>query len=755
MRFPPAVVAVLIWLSPLVLPAQTGEPTKQLAADSPAIPAPPSSPPVGKAAMAASAPILDGEVLEDRAYDGAPVIDGFWQTRPDEGKPASERTEVRIVYTRDTIFFGVVCYDRNPEAIIVTDSRRDSSLDETDSFQIILDTYLDRQNGFVFGTNPAGIEYDAQVTSEGQSGERAMAGMRQQGGSGGGFNLNWDASWEVRTKTTAIGWSAEFAIPFRTLRYPQGSTQNWGANFQRNIRRHKEVAYWAPLARQFNLYRLSEAGTLTDIHVAEQRNLQVIPYLLGQVRRQGVQGSRVNWLGDIGGDAKYSITPSLTLDLTYNTDFAQVEVDEYQINLDRFNLFYPEKRPFFLENAGLFSVGSSGQIDLFFSRRIGLSEDGEEIPIIGGGRVSGKAGRVNVGFLNMQTEGIEGIAPSNNFTVARVSRELPNRSSIGAIFTNRQGTGSLASDSDYNRAFAADGRLGIGTYGLISGFAAKTYTPGMSGDDYAFKLNTGYDSPRWDLAAEYAEVGANFNPEVGFLTRKDYRYTQLRILRRYRPADFLGILEFRPHASYRGYWDFTGFQQSGFLHIDNHTEWKNGYELHTAVNFTEEGLKEPFEIYPGIIIPQGIYRQTEAMIVFNTNQAAWLSLSSQLQAGGFFGGDRFTWEPSINLRKGEAFNTGFAWSVNDIDLPGGAFQTNLIRLRLAYSFTPRIFIQSLAQYNDRANLWSLNLRFTWIQKANTGLFVVYNEIRDLHATDLGIPDRSLTIKFSRLFDVFN
>ncbi|MBM3790377.1 MAG: carbohydrate binding family 9 domain-containing protein [Acidobacteria bacterium] len=682
------------------------------------------------------------------------MIDGFWQTRPDEGKPASERTEVRIVFTEDTLFFGVVCYDRQPDGIIVTDSRRDSSLDDTDSFQLILDTYRDHQNGFVFGTNPAGIEYDAQVSNEGQSGERAQVGMRAQSGSGGGLNLNWDASWEVRTKTSPLGWSAEFAIPFRTLRYPQGRNQTWGVNFQRNIRRHKEVAFWAPLARQFSLYRLSEAGAVTSIEVSEQRNLKFIPYALGQVRRQGIRGSDVNWLGDLGGDAKYSITPGLTLDLTYNTDFAQVEVDEYQVNLDRFNLFYPEKRPFFLENAGIFSVGSSGQTEIFFSRRIGLADDGSEIPIIGGARVSGKIGRVNVGLLNMQTDGFEGVAPSNNFTVARVSRELPNRSAVGAIVTNRQGTGSLAADGDYNRAFAADGRLGLGMYGLVSGFVARTDTPGISSDEYAFKVNTAYDSPRWDLAAEYGEVADNFNPEMGFLARKGYRFSQFRILRRYRPADLMGILEFRPHVSYRGYWDFAGFQESGFLHIDNHTEWKNGYELHTGINFTEEGLKEPFKIYRGVEVPEGIYRHAEAQVVFNTNHAEWLSFTSRLQAGGFFGGNRLSWEPSVNLRRGDTFNSSLAWGINDIDLPGGDFQTNLIRMRLSYSFTPRIFVQSLAQYNDRANLWSLNLRFTWLQAANTGLFVVYNEIRDLHATDLGIPDRSLTIKFSRLFDIF-
>ena len=305
-------------------------------------------------------PVLDGEVLQDPAWGVARPLTEFWQTTPDEGSPASEKTEVRVIYTADTLFFGVVCYDGDPDSLIVSDRGRDDALDEIDSFQIILDTYLDRQNGFVFGTNPAGIEYDGQVSKEGQDGGRLLTGG-QQAGSGGGFNLNWDGQWEVQTLVSEIGWSAEFAIPLRTLRYRSGDGQVWGLNFQRNIRRRNESAFWAPLRRQYDLYRLSSAGTLTGLDLQQQRNLQWIPYVLGQVRQREGETDRTNWLGELGTDFKYGVTPSLTLDVTYNTDFAQVEVDEQQINLDRFNLFFPEKRPFFLENAGLFSVGTTRQ----------------------------------------------------------------------------------------------------------------------------------------------------------------------------------------------------------------------------------------------------------------------------------------------------------------------------------------------------------------------------------------------------------
>ncbi len=257
-------------------------------------PVPPSSPPAALAVRVEEAPALDGEVLRDPAYATAPAIEGFWQSRPDQGAPASERTEVRIVYTQDTLYFGVVCFDREPGAIVVADSRRDSPLDETDAFQIILDTYLDRQNGYVFGTNPAGIEYDGQVSKEGQGGDSPMPGGRIQAGSGGGFNLNWDGAWAVKTRIDAAGWSAEFAIPFRTLRYPSGRDQTWGLNFQRSIRRRKEIDFWAPIGRQFNLYRLSQAGTLSGLSIPPQRDLRIIPYVKGEVRRLPESGSTVN-----------------------------------------------------------------------------------------------------------------------------------------------------------------------------------------------------------------------------------------------------------------------------------------------------------------------------------------------------------------------------------------------------------------------------------------------------------------------------
>ena len=333
-------------------------------------------------AVIEAGPILDGDVLGDPAWVDVPVATGFIQTQPDEGRPATERTEVRVLFDDDTIYFGFVCYDRDPDGIITSASRRDASLNNSDSIQIILDTFRDRQSAFVFGTSPAGQEYDGQVMNEGE------------GGGGFSVNYNWDGAWVVRTQVSDVGWSAEFSIPFRTISYPNRVEQTWGMNVQRNIRRRNEESYWAPLPRQFNLLRLSQAGELSGVRVAAAaaRDLKVIPYVVGTATHSdSVLGGDTIGLGDFGTDVKYGITSGLTLDLTYNTDFAQVEVDQQQINLDRFSLFFPEKRPFFLENAGAFTVSNGRQAgqsrartELFFSRRIGIGRGGREIPILGG-----------------------------------------------------------------------------------------------------------------------------------------------------------------------------------------------------------------------------------------------------------------------------------------------------------------------------------------------------------------------------------
>ena len=723
---------------------------------------------VANAISVEDAPTIDGDVLGDPVWAAVVPVSGFRQSAPDEGQPATERTEVRVVFTGDTIFFGVVCYDRDPSSIIVSDSRRDSSMNDADSFQMVLDTFSDQQNGFVLGTTPAGQEYDGQVINEG--GSRSLFGGAGGGGfsrgSGGGFNLNWDGAWQVRTAISEVGWSAEFAIPFRTIRYPPRADQSWGVNFQRNVRRRNETAYWAPVPRQYNLYRVSIAGQLAGVNVpiGATRNLQLTPYVIGEVVTRDAAPDRDPLaVGDFGADLKYSVTSGLTLDATYNTDFAQVEVDDQRINLDRFNLFFPEKRPFFLENAGLFTVSNAGpasgmnlgQTELFFSRRIGISAAGEQIPIRAGARLSGKVSdTVTVGLINMQTEGIDGIAPANNFTVVRLRRELPNRSSVSGLFVNRQATGRQALGDDHNRTYAVDGRWGIGQNGSVEGFVGRTETPARDGRDHALSLSGTYSSERWRVISGYQENGEDFNPEVGFVRRTGFRKVDFGLSNTSRPEGFLKWQELTPHMSFTRFWNFDGIMETSFLHMHFESQFEDSSSAGVAHNVRSERVFSEFTI-SDIPVPPGRYDFSETQLSFNYNRSAPISFGIRATVGGFFGGDIVTVRPSIRARYGETLNLSLSYSRNDIDLPNGSVITNFTSVRFAYNFSPRLFAQTLVQHNDSADLWSINFRVGWLQDANTGLFLVYNETEGIGNAVPSGAGRSVILKFSYLFDVLN
>jgi hypothetical protein len=695
----------------------------------------PRSRPVASAVLVTTAPTIDGSLDEGMWRDASPLT-GFVQAEPFEGQPGSELTEVRILYDSDAIYVGVVCYDRDPSLIVTTDTRRDANLGEMDSFQIIFDTFHDRQNGFVFGTNPAGVQYDAQVRDE------------------GGQASSWDGSWEVKTTTSGTAWTAEFRIPLRTLRYGP-APQTWGVNFFRNIQRTRERTYWAPVAREYNLGRLSSAGDLGGLTLGTPRNFKVLPYVVSSANRNFTPGAKSDVDGDIGFDAKFGITPSLNLDATYNTDFAQVEVDTQQINLSRFNLRFPEKRPFFLENSGLFAIGKGNELDLFFSRRIGLDENGSLVPIKGGGRLSGKVGGVNVGALSMQTSEV-GARPANNFSALRVSRELPNRSGVGAMFVNRTATGSLARSSDWNRTWGADARLGVGEHVSVVGFAARTQTPGLTGRDYAYNVDSEYDDGRHRATVEYGRTGEDFNPEAGFLENEDgYRRLNLRFFETMRQERIRswGFREFQPHATYTRFDYLDGGLNNAELHVDNHWDWENGNRIDTALNGSWEGFREPFQIYPGVVIPVGEHGGLRFKMNANTDRRKWFFARLQWDVGRFLTGDQNSPSLQVVLRNSGRFTLDTNWAYRNITLPQGAFHTNLGNLRVTYNFSPSVFVQSLVQYNDRTSRWSTNLRFHWLETAGTGLFVVYNDTESLEG--LGPVNRAFIIKYVRQFDILN
>jgi hypothetical protein len=697
-------------------------------------------------------PKMDGR-LDDPAWSKAPVIADFAQHEPHEGDAPSERTEVRLLYDDQALYFGVWCYDATPSAIVVGEERRDANPKDTDSFLIVLDTYHDHQNGIVFGTTPAGIEYDAQVAQGGGTTDpNATARSRQVAGSGASFNLNWDGNWKVLTTTDSTGWKAEFRIPFSTLRFGAGNHQTWGLNFSRNIRRRNEEVFWSPVPRPFSVYRLTSTGTLQGVEVPAQRNVSVTPYMLASGTRDYSLGTPVDYPLHAGGDAKVGLGSSMRLDLTYNTDFAQVEVDQEQIKLTQYNLFFPEKRPFFLENSGLFAVGSPQAVEMFFSRRIGLGPGGQPIPIVAGGRLTGQVAGLNVALLNMQTGSVADVQGSQDYAVARVMRTLPNRSRIGVFFADRD---ALGNSSSYNRTYAADGRWGIGDAITIEGYVGKTQTPGRTGRDLAYNAQFEYFTRQWKVQTVFTQVGEDFNPEVGFLSRSGYRYVQAQTYRYFRTKSLPWVREFQPHITYRNFFDFTGARLTGMLHMDGTAQFANGSSISTPLNFTWERPVTPFEISPGIIIPPALYENWITASHFTTNPAAPLSLSADVNWGGFYSGTRHGVALSVTGRRAGALNTVLRYSYDDIALKQGSFIERLIGLQLGYSITPQVFLQSLVQYSTQTRDWSSNLRFGWLTTGGTGLYIVYNDNENVGLDSTGPLNRALTIKYTRQFNLLH
>ncbi len=705
--------------------------------------------PVAQGVRVERPPRLDGR-LDEAVWELATPIARFVQREPFEGRSVSEVTEVRILHDDQALYIGAWLFDRDPSAIVLGEARRDVDLQDMDAFLVVLDTYLDHQNGFVFGTTPAGIEFDGQVTKEGEGG---FTGTRQQAGSGGGLNLNWDGSWDVAASVDDRGWYAEFRIPFTTLRYPNGGLQRWGMNLARFIRRRNEQAYWAPVPRQYDLYRISLAGTVEGIEAPSRRTVSITPYALSTAHRDFLNETETDLSAEIGGDAKIGLTPSMTLDLTYNTDFAQVEVDEQQINLTRFRLFFPEKRPFFLENAGTFSVGTPQAVELFFSRRIGIDTEGDvaqEVPIVGGGRLSGRAGGFTLGLLNIQTGSVGDSIAETNYGAARVVRELPNRSRVGALFASRLNTDSTA---DYNLTVAVDGRLGLGDAVTFDGYVAQTATPGVTGSEYAYGISGSYTTRTWFVGGTFREVADGFNPEAGFLDRSAYRFASARILRHIRTPGITWFRELRPHISYREFFELDGFTETRIVHVDSHFEFANGafFQL-PAVNFTREGLKEPFEIADGVVVEPGTYDNIEWGFAFNTNLSAPIAYRGRIEIGGIYSGHRKGLSGTFSTRVGSRFIADLRHSFDDVDLPEGSFETVLLGLRLSYAFTARIYLQSLVQYNNQTDEFSGNVRFGWLSTAGTGLFVVFNEV-DRTERPRGPADRAVVVKLTRQFNL--
>jgi hypothetical protein len=723
------------------------------------------------------APVLDGKITEDAWLKVAPYST-FTQTDPIEGAPASERTEVRVLFDKTHLYIGVICFDSDPSKIVVSQNRRDADLSETDAIILVLDTFNDNQNAFVFGTNPLGIEYDGQVSGEGQTSGISLPGSGSGGslrGTISSFNPNWDGDWRVKTAITERGWEAELAIPLKTLRYPIGENRTWGFNVKRNIRRKNEQVFLSPVARGFDIYRVSSAAKLTGLDLPARHDLKITPYVLGSVNKDYTIATdqvetRINPFEDrnVGVDVKWGVRPNLTADFTVNTDFAQVEADEEQVNLTRFDLFFPEKRPFFLENASVFQFGAPQQVDLFFSRRIGLSAAGSSgLPIFidGGARLSGKVGGYNIGVLDMHTASEVDertgklVTPANNFGVVRVQREV-GRSSFGAILVSRNATGQYAGANDFNRAYGVDANLQVTTNSKLFAYLAGTTSPdAKGGTDHSERVFYNFTNNLWQVTGGYSQVGSNFNPEVGYLPRRGYRHPEFRASFQPQPKQWPWIRRISPHASYNSYYGIADGQlQSSMGHVHFlEIVLRQGGRFGTWVDRFQDRPVTPFTVFNAggqkVVIPPGFYTWYQIANEYQSDPSAILSTTLRWRHGGFYDGDFNAFETTLNWRAGARFVSSAGWTRQNVDLPYGKFHTTLFPVKASYAFTTLASLQALVQYNNQSSLVTSNIRLALLNRSGTGLFVVYNDRRE--TTDFNpqeILGRSFIVKYTRLFD---
>jgi hypothetical protein len=698
------------------------------------------------AVRVADRPQIDGD-LSDAIWQTAALIDEFVQQEPNEGAPATERTEVRLLYTGSSLFIAVHAFDSDPKEVIATEMRRDSNriLDE-DNFQVILDTFRDSRSAYMFVVTPLGAQLDQQVFDE---------GGRDRRGSALAVNREWDGVWSVAARRTGDGWVAEIEIPMVTLRFPDADPQSWGINFMRDIRRKNEQVFWAPIPRAFSLTRVSLAGSLDDLQSLDRGlDLRVKPYVTGGGRyrlQNGVGDTDAN--GDMGLDVKYGITASLNLDVTVNTDFAQAEVDNEQVNLTRFALFFPEKREFFLENANQFAVGTpntTGRLaDLFFSRRIGLTETGAQVPILGGARLTGKVGANNIAVMDIQTDGAFG-QPAENFFVARYSRDVLGRSQIGGLVINKQAT----SGGYYNRTFAADMNLVPTSSLTLDGFLAGTDTRGHEGAELAGHLRAGWLDQSWRIYSEYENFSDAFNPEVGFVPRVGMRRYKGHLEYNPRPGRW-GIRMMEPMTNFTYITDPSGRRESWQWHFMVGTRFENGAYLNLWHNQYAERIDQTFRV-GGVPINPGDYRFHDWAVMFNSDPSRRLFYRVSWEPQTFYGGDRTDYSATLGLRVTSQLAAQARFSRNDVEVPNGEFTADIGSLQVDYAFSPTISLRSLTQYNSLSDQLSTSARLRWIFRPGSDIYVVYDEIRrDIELlVDPFLEkyrDRQLIVKMTYLF----
>ena len=683
------------------------------------------------AAVRTAEPIVVDGKLDEVTWAMAEPTQDFYQQFPDEFSSATERSEVRFLYDDKTLYVGATLYDGEPNRLIIDSLRRDFSNFQTDSFLVVLDTFLDQRSGYGFVTNAAGAQRDVQSSENGR---------RNDG--------NWDGAWTVRSTVHDQGWSTEIAIPFKTLRFPAGDEQQWGLNMQRVIRRKNEFVTWSPVPRQFSHYSVSYAGLLTGITGVESgRDLRVTPFATGQWSSKSAGAGTRSRDGDAGVDVKWGITSSLLLDASYRTDFSQVEADEQQINLTRFSLFFPEKRQFFLESPASFQVGLSSiesqRRDLipFFSRRIGLSASGQPTPVIGGVRLTGRPAGFGLGLLTMQTEEAEG-QPGANYTVARLRRDVSGTTTIGGFYAGCESTGSVS----FNRVTGVDLRIAPRPAVEIEVLAMRSETDNVVGD-WAGRTSVRVDTNAHRVRAGLVHIGEGFRHDLGFVPRRGIATLFGGYERVLRPANTRGLVREHSLGVEVDATGDDGYDRSltrvGALIYG--LQLRDGAVVNARIHSTYELLDAPFTVGSDVRIPAGEHAFESASIEYRSDQSATVSGNVSVGAGEYWTGRQRVASAGVRFRFNEHVAASASVTRNAVDVPQGAFAANLARFRLDWSFTPRMFLNAFVQYNGESDTWLSNIRFNLIHRPLSDIYVVWNETRLSNDTR-----RALMLKYTHL-----
>ncbi|MCE2559660.1 MAG: carbohydrate binding family 9 domain-containing protein [Acidobacteria bacterium] len=687
---------------------------------------------------------IDGR-LDEVLYDTVPPISDFLQVEPRPGEPATDRTEVWITFDETTVFVSLRCW-QDPDRIAANDMRRDS-YSQDDYFDIALDTFHDGRNAAVFTVYASGGRFDAQITDESQ------------------MNMDWNPVWDLRTGRFEGGWTAEAAIPFRSLRYRPGRAQIWGVNFQRYTQWKNESSTLnrIPVALgTMGIMQMSLAGPLVGLEAPPaSRNIEIKPYLVADMESDRLANPEISneVNADLGVDVKVGLSQNLTADFTYNTDFAQVEADQQQVDLTRFSLFFPEKRDFFLENQGTFGFGGAGgggfgggfdTPSLFYSRRIGLHQ-GRVVPIEGGARLTGRAGRYTLGMLNIQSddEPLSG-AIATNFGVMRLKRDILRRSSVGVIYTRRS---IDQSGAGRNEAYGVDGTFAFFDDLTFNTYWAETSTPGLEDDDASYRLRMDYNGDRYGVRLERLRVGSHFNPGIGFVRRHDMRRSYGDFRFSPRPADSKLVRKYSWTGSMAYIENGAGMVETREAEGEFGIEFHSGDDVELKYVRSYEFLPFPFPIASDITLGVGGYDFDYVQAELQLGPQRRLSGQFVLEYGDFYSGRKtsFGWGwGRVNLTS--QFLLEPTISFNRVELPEGDFDVELVDLRAVYTITPRMFVSALFQYESETRGLAANVRLRWEYRPGSELFVVYNEQRDTLTQGFpGLNNSALIVKVTRLF----